>query len=235
MLPGELRRIRTWFDDYAARFAGGNGVLHPFLKLKYDHSFKVAENSRRIALALGWSEEDALAAEALGLLHDTGRFTQFAEFGSFIDAKTIDHGERGWEVIRCGETLAECSSRDQKHIMVGVRYHNRKDIPDHFDADTMSFLKLIRDADKIDIMRVVNEAAVNCTDQEFTEMFPGVTRQGGENPEFVAAMRAGKNPSFAMVKTLADIWIMLDSWRNQLNFEPSRELLKVQESEISLP
>lgn len=227
-------RIREWFDSYAAKFAGGNGRLHPFLQLKYDHSFKVAENSRVIAAALGWREEDVIAAEALGLLHDTGRFTQFAEYGSFIDAKTIDHGERGWEVIRCGEALSDCSSRDQKHIMVGVRYHNRKDIPDHLDGDTLKFLQLVRDADKVDIFRVVNEAAANCTDDEFSEMFPGVTREGGETPEFAAAIQAGENPSFAMVKTLADIRLMLNLWKTQLNFEPARGLLKSQERSKSL-
>lgn len=232
MRPEEFRGIKKWFETYSARFAGADGRLHPFLKLKYDHSFKVAENARAIALALGWPQDDALAAEALGLLHDTGCFSQFADFGSFIDANTIDHGERGWEVIRCGEVLADCSSRDQKHILVGVRFHNRREIPDHFDRDTLNYLRLIRDADKLDIMRVVNEAAARCTNEEFAEMFPGISLEGKESPELVEAVRTGKNPSFALVKTHADIQIMLRSWEDQLNFEPAREMLaqrKVQE------
>jgi len=220
-----LARIREWFITYTSGFADENRRLHPFLQLKFDHSLKVAETSRDLAAALGWDGGDIITAEALGLLHDTGRFSQFADFGSFIDAKTVDHGERGWEVIRCGEVLADCSSRDQKHVMIGVRFHNRREMPDHFDGDTLNFLQLIRDADKLDIMRLVNEAAARCTGEEFAEMFPGITLEGGETPELVEAVRAGKKPSFALVRTCADILIMLRSWEDQLNFEPSRRFL----------
>lgn len=86
MKTEELNDITKWFDAYVQTFACNNGALHPLLQLKADHSKRVARDAERLAYDLDWSPAARNAAEALGLLHDVGRFPQFAEYKTFSDS-----------------------------------------------------------------------------------------------------------------------------------------------------
>ena len=46
------------------------------IKLKYDHSYRVMNLSRKYATLLGFSNKDVELAALIGLLHDIGRFEQ---------------------------------------------------------------------------------------------------------------------------------------------------------------
>ena len=72
----QLEAIKKWFHDYVQKISPDNEKLFHLIRLKLDHSIYVAENARVIAEGMKWPELDAAAAEALGLLHDTGRFSQ---------------------------------------------------------------------------------------------------------------------------------------------------------------
>jgi len=82
--------LRRWFERYIGLFRDREGFLHPMLELKLCHSLRVAKNAGFIAAALNFPEAEKLLAEDLGLVHDVGRFTQFAQYGSFRDADTMD-------------------------------------------------------------------------------------------------------------------------------------------------
>ena len=99
MKSEELNAITEWFDAYVQTFTGDNGNLHPLLRLKADHSKGVAEEAESLARDLGWRTAETNAAKALGLLHDVGRFPQFAEYKTFSDAVSVDHGQYGRAVV----------------------------------------------------------------------------------------------------------------------------------------
>ncbi len=103
--------------------------MPPPLALKLEHSRRVAENARDIARDLLWSPEDVDLAEALGWLHDVGRFSQFSEFGHFHDTTSVDHGFRGFEIVQAAGLLAHLPENHRRCLMDGVRYHNAKTIP----------------------------------------------------------------------------------------------------------
>lgn len=63
------------------------------IKLKIDHTYRVAGLCQRIAESLGLSEPDVDIAWLLGMLHDIGRFEQIRRFGTFNDAQSVDHAE----------------------------------------------------------------------------------------------------------------------------------------------
>ncbi|MCK5676839.1 MAG: HD domain-containing protein, partial [Verrucomicrobia bacterium] len=71
----QLQRIAEWFESYTGTFASVDGRFHLPLQLKVDHSRRVADNARQLAEDLGWNPEEANGAEALGWLHDVGRFS----------------------------------------------------------------------------------------------------------------------------------------------------------------
>ena len=47
---------------------------------------------------LNLEKEDIKLAELIGLLHDIGRFEQLKRFNTFVDKKSINHGEFGGEI-----------------------------------------------------------------------------------------------------------------------------------------
>lgn len=69
------------------------------IKLKIDHTYRVAGLSQRIAESLGLSEPDVDIAWLLGMLHDIGRFEQIRRFGTFNDVQSVDHAEFGADLL----------------------------------------------------------------------------------------------------------------------------------------
>lgn len=69
------------------------------IKLKIDHTYRVAGLCQRIAESLGLSEPDVDIAWLLGMLHDIGRFEQIRRFGTFNDVKSVDHAEFGADLL----------------------------------------------------------------------------------------------------------------------------------------
>ncbi len=218
MKTEELKEIRNWFKTYARTFFRDNGDIHALLQLKLEHSKRVANNARSLAQDLGWSSSDINAAEALGLLHDTGRFSQLTEFGTFCDAKSVNHGERGWNIIRQSNILSSLKECSQERILDGVHYHNSRTIPKHLDKESLSSVKLIRDADKLDIFRVIYNAVKQDGFQELPEMLPQITLDGPINPKIIQEFQSCRSCSTGDIKSLADVMLMQLSWIYDINY-----------------
>ena len=69
------------------------------IKLKIDHTYRVAGLCQSIAKSLNLSEADVDSAWLLGMLHDIGRFEQIRRFGTFSDADSVDHAEFGADLL----------------------------------------------------------------------------------------------------------------------------------------
>ena len=221
MKTEELSKIENWFKAYIRTLPHNNGDMHPFLKLKVEHSKRVAKDTRCLAQDIDWPLSDVNVAETLGLLHDIGRFSQLIEFGTFDDAESVNHGERGWNIITQSNVLSSLSNRDQKRILDGVHYHNSKMISEHLDNESLPFVKLIRDADKLDIFRVVQDAVQRDGFQELSEMLPQVTLDGPINPKVIKELNTHNSCSIGDIKSLADFLLMQLSWFYDINYAPT--------------
>ena len=168
--------LRTWFERYIDRFRDREGVLSPLLDLKHAHSLRVAENAAFIAAALSLPETERRLAEGAGLVHDVGRFTQFTRHGSFRDADTVDHGAEGRMVLEAQDLSFLPDPGDRERLLCVVEYHNRKrtDIPSGLSPGQDRFLRLIRDADKLDIMELVLRAVAADGFQDLPGMLPHI-------------------------------------------------------------
>jgi len=130
------------------------------IKLKYEHSLKVMEISERIARSLFcYTEEEINVIKIIGLFHDLGRFPQIKEFDTFDDNKSFDHAGRSVEVLFDSGMIKNLDVKLEHYeiIKTAIYYHNKYEIPDYIDEKTKGFCKIIRDADKIDIFRVIHE------------------------------------------------------------------------------
>jgi hypothetical protein len=225
MTTEQLEQVRAWFAAYVDEFRPPAG-LPAALALKRKHSQRVAEDARHIAGELLWNPEDLRTAEALGWLHDVGRFSQFAEFGHFHDATSLDHGLRGCEIVRASGVLADLPDNRRHCLLEGIRHHNAKTIPPNVSAACLPFLKLIRDADKLDIYRVVIEGLARDGFRDLADMLPHIALHGPASPSVIQEIRARQVPDVARLRSLADFLLLQASWIYDLHYLPTRALVR---------
>lgn len=89
------KNVINAFAEYVRNYDPSDGKI----KLKIDHTYRVAGMCQRIAESLGLSESDVDIAWLLGMLHDIGRFEQIRRFGTFNDAQSVDHAEFGADLL----------------------------------------------------------------------------------------------------------------------------------------
>lgn len=221
----EGKKNSKWFDAYARRFTDKDGRLPPMLKLKLDHSRRVADDAAGIGRDLGFDAGDTRTARMLGLFHDIGRFTQFANHQTFRDELSFNHGHRGANIMEKCPALAACSDRDRLRIIAGIRHHNSANLPRGLEPDVLKFVKLARDADKLDIFFVLYNSWENGDLRRSPDIRLMVKLDGPVNPSALEEIRHRQTVSVANVKSLADFFLLQLSWVYDLNFRPSYQRL----------
>lgn len=149
-----MKEIIEKFETYVHEF----DLTNFDLERKYRHSYRVMKLIEQLARSLKLSEEDVTLACIIGILHDIGRFEQLKETDSYDDSK-FEHADFGVHYLKKSHFLEQCHVPDAWHsiIFTAIQLHNKYQIPEHLDEKTLLFTKLIRDADKIDILRLALE------------------------------------------------------------------------------
>ena len=146
------------FKDYIKNFDLDNTMI----KRKYHHSFRVQTLSEMIAKSLGFNDRDYYLVSICGLFHDIARFKQAKEYNSFKDSDSFDHGDEG-EII-FNEYFANrlnLSDDEINLILKSIRYHNKLAIGNDVNDKELLFCKLVRDADKIDVLyQIANDKSL---------------------------------------------------------------------------
>lgn len=126
------------------------------IKLKYNHSYRVKNRSLEIAKYLNLNDEDTYLASLIGLLHDIGRFEQVRIYDSFIDSETVDHADLGVKILFEDGIIRNFISDDNYDniIYTAIKNHNKLNIESGLYERTLMHSKIIRDADKIDILYI---------------------------------------------------------------------------------
>ncbi|MBQ9419606.1 MAG: HD domain-containing protein [Synergistaceae bacterium] len=151
------------FKNYTANYDSTNVRI----SLKIAHTYRVADLAERIAGDVLHEQQDCAGfAWLLGLLHDIGRFEQFTRYGTFKDILSVDHAELGADILFheglfdkfiSGEESCEDFQTIRAVAETAVRLHNKLTIPSNLDLQTRIYTTILRDADKIDIFRVLTE------------------------------------------------------------------------------
>lgn len=180
----DRRRALNAFAGYAARYNASD----PKVKLKIDHTYRVAALCDRIAASLALPPDDRDLAWLCGLLHDVGRFEQLRQYGTFNDAESIDHAAMSAQVL-----FAEGRIRDylddpawDELLRTAVAWHSAYRLPEDLDGRTRMFCQILRDADKVDILRVNVEVPM----EEIYNVSTAALRQSPVTPEVLQAFYA---------------------------------------------
>lgn len=190
--------IKNTFQEYTDRYDSTD----PKIKLKIDHTYRVADLCERIAKSLDLLQEDIDLAWLSGMLHDIGRFEQLRRYHTFSDAQSIDHAKFAVELLYEDGLIAdyvpeismakivinirtkdggidpadkrgaaarmsgECGSftglsEDMplsdmlRTLRIAIGEHSAYRIQEGLDKRTQMFCHILRDADKVDIFRVI--------------------------------------------------------------------------------
>lgn len=173
--------VRNTFDAYTKKY----NMEDPKIRLKALHTLRVASFCERIAKSIPLSAYDTEILWLCGMLHDIGRFEQVRRYGTFSDAASLDHAEFGADLLFKEGLLKEFlpekgaamekdtaqktgsvtgSSRRKKTelelLELALRVHSRYEIPEGLTEREKTFCNVLRDADKIDILRANVETGV---------------------------------------------------------------------------
>ena len=143
--------VVTAFYNYTSNYNPEN----PKIKLKIDHTYRVADLAVTIAKDI---RADADLAWLCGMLHDIGRFEQVTRYNTFSDALSVDHALLGAEILFQEGLIKEmCPNLGEYEISIlekAIRNHSAYRIEAGLNNIETTYCNILRDADKIDIFRV---------------------------------------------------------------------------------
>lgn len=136
------------------KFVDSYDLTCEMIDLKKYHSLRVMEISTQIAKEENFTEEEIEVSTLIGLLHDIARFKQYTEYKTFKDIDSFDHGNVGVEILEQHNFLRKFIKTDKydEIIKLAIKNHNKFAIEKGLTEEQNKFCKLIRDADKIDIL-----------------------------------------------------------------------------------
>ena len=193
----EIKSAKTIFFDDAQIV---DGII-----LKEKHTWKVTHNCEQLAKYLRLSEHDVMLAKMIGLFHDVGRFYQFTVYRTFNDALSENHAKLGLKVIADLPFMQELSKEDLATLKFAIGNHNARVIEATDNKRYLSFAKLIRDADKIDIYRVLKP-------------YLAPTDGTGCSPDFVDLFIEGKQCDYTKMRTQDDRKLVRLMWVYDINY-----------------
>lgn len=167
----DRQRVKNTFAEYVSHYDSSDGKI----KLKIDHTYRVAALCQRIAKSLGLKEADTDMAWVTGMLHDVGRFEQLRQYGTFSDADSIDHAHYGVQILFEEGKLHDYLSIDAQDeayeiIRTAIWNHSAYRVEEGISQRVKMFCDILRDADKVDILKVNHDVPIeviyNVTTQE---------------------------------------------------------------------
>ncbi|MFA9375841.1 MAG: HD domain-containing protein [Lachnotalea sp.] len=148
----DREKVVSSFNNYLKGYDHND----PRIGLKIAHTYRVATLCETIANHLKFNKEEVELAWLIGMLHDVGRFDQVKRYGTFKDADSMNHAQYGTEILFDKgyiRNYIESNCYDEL-ICAAILNHNLFVLPNDLDVRTRLFSDLIRDADKIDILKL---------------------------------------------------------------------------------
>ncbi len=150
------REIRQWYERFVESFHRNDIVFMENINLKYDHTERVVIETRGIAVSLNLSAHDLTLVMIAAMLHDVGRYPQLKEYGTFNDSKSVNHSLLGSNLLRENDVLEKLIPEERELILSTIEHHSAIEIPTKLPEKSRLFIQILRDADKLDIWRILS-------------------------------------------------------------------------------
>jgi hypothetical protein len=221
----QLEELKRWFEDYSRGFFGTDEFVNFHIQMKREHTQRTCEEILNLARHLSLDDNQKRIAETIALLHDIGRFPQFAAHRTYNDSKSVNHCALGIEVLRREGVLKFLDEQERFWVETAIQYHGGISLPGNINGEALLFLKLIRDADKLDIFQIVIR-----TYRKLEEDPGGILLELPNEPqisrEVLEAILARQLVGYDKLNTLNDFKLCQIGWVYDLNFSASLEKLE---------
>lgn len=215
----DLIKAKETFKKYVNNY----DINDPKIELKITHTFRVMDDSLKIATSIPRQDEENIKlAELIGLLHDIGRFEQVRIYHMFEDRKSVDHGNLGVEILKKDNFISEFCE-DSKYydtIFKAIHNHNKFRIEENISGEQLIQCKIIRDADKVDILNSMQN-------RNFKILY---TRDDIGNEDLTEIIYQniidGELPLRSNIKTDLDDYITMMSFIYDIYYKESFKILK---------
>jgi hypothetical protein len=225
MTPEMISRLEARFRACVDRYRT-DGRLEPMHQLKLEHTIRVAADARAIAAGEGWPEREVNIAETVGLFHDIARFPQFRQYRSFSDADTVDHGDLGVQTLEAEHLLDGVAAEPRALICHAVQYHNKRELPPILTAHEEKHLRLIRDADRLDIFFICWDSIKTGHIHDHPEIIMNIDFNGSPTPAVLEQFQRGDKIDYRSMKSMADRFVLLLSWMHDLSYASTKRLVR---------
>lgn len=218
----QLKQFHLFFDSYMESFLQSDDDVRIHVRLKYEHTLKVKKLSEDIADSLHLTESEILLVSTIALFHDLGRFKQFADYGTFDDSKSVDHAQLAIDILDEKQILTSLTETEQQLVRSAILNHNKFKIEEQ-DEKTILFCQIIRDADKLDAMRVMIDhyKQVNVKPNVLAHHLPV---SNNISAKVAKALKNHKSVLKSDVETTTDFKLLQMGWVFDLNFKRSYHL-----------
>ena len=224
--PQILMALKKWFNDYVGIFSSDDPVIQQNMDLKAGHTSRVCEAILDIGNTLDLSEEDLSIAEISALLHDIGRFEQYFKYRTFSDHRSEDHAELGVKVLMENHVLYDLHPDTADIIIKSIRFHNRASLPEGEGERCLFFLKLLRDADKLDIWHVVTDYYKNNGNKRNRTIELDLPDTEEISEPVHSALMHGRIAKMSDLRTLNDFKLLQIGWVYDLNFSRTFQIVR---------
>ena len=221
----DYSELESHYRAYVDTYRDGGGALPPMMELKLAHTMAVVSNARLIAGGERFASREAAVSEAAALLHDTGRYEQLKRYGTFRDSDSADHAELSWSIVKERGWLNALCAEDRDAALAAIRFHNKRELPPGLSVFAGTCAHAVRDADKLDIFRVLEDRVANTDWRRDSTAFWGLRPAERPSGGVVAAIIEGRPVDYNLIASLADFVAIQVGWMvSGLHFATTRRI-----------
>jgi hypothetical protein len=224
-----VTQIEKCFKTYTQAFP-----QEEMIQLKIHHTARVVENAREIMHREGFEEHLRVVGEVAAWLHDVGRFPQFMRYKTFSDRQSVNHA-----LLSCAEILQQGwldhdTPAERDLVLKAIEYHNFRDLPPNLPAEEAAVVHLVRDADKLDIFTVLDEAIATNYLPSHPEVYWGLPFTGPLSRRVIQSIEAGESVDYSEIRSFADFILIQVAWCNGGLYFPASCALTLERNSLAI-
>ena len=220
-MNNDIHAHEQWFLAHAAAMRAQEKEDPAPLELKLAHTFRVLEQARHIVASEGFAQPLARCCHLAALYHDVARFEQFLRYRTFRDSISRNHGLMGVGILKRERRLVDETPQVRKAVLTAVGLHNRFALPALPPLAHTTAL-VVRDADKLDILRVMDEHLSGPGPYSPTIVLSQPNDPARASARVLRAALEGRSAAYADLRSVNDFRILLGTWLFGMHFAASR-------------
>nr|WP_255447795.1 HD domain-containing protein [Ancylomarina sp. 16SWW S1-10-2] len=195
------------------------------INLIKEHAFRVEENVMELATTIDLDESDLFLLKISAVLHDIGRLEQLVKSGTYVDDEESNHIQIGLKVIEEHEVLSVLNERERQLVVDCVNNYDTNKLPEVEDDQFLTLIYLLRDADRIDVLRIVSDYYTHKKVYPNSRLDMDLKDTPGISKKIYKAVMNDKVANRDDVQNLNDLKLSQMSWIFDMNNKKSFKMI----------